>query len=421
MVAGAMRTLLAVIVTAALVGAVTADAQFRRGLLAESTEISLSPIVPPAMLLPDGSVELQVRNSSTAPARVVEQVRDMFTNQLRDNDARVRLADTGGDIVVIATVTEWNESRRNSQKYVSETRQIGTKQVVDKNGKTKTEPVYEYGRNKPSVVITGAAGIRVEVRRAGATIADETAHHTLREEHLVEAGPPPRNVVEDTLIDYAVRKAAGRISPGREPVRVLLARSDEVDKFNAMAVGRRWQDWLSTLEGVSPHRDPKRDAYRLHNLAVAHEALAYEVPPAEGPAARLDNASRLIAQAAKQNPSEKYISESQARITRSQSAYATLAALYQAAAIAPATSGSVRQPPASAAAQGTPAPADASAPMTNRDVIDLRAAGLDDENLLAAIKSAKTVQFDLTPAGLKLLLNSNVSNRVIAAMRARSQ
>lgn len=418
-----MRTLLAAIVSVALVGTAAIDAQFRRGLLAESTEISLSPVVPPAMLLPSGTVELQVRNSSTAPARVVEQVRDMFTNQLRDNDARVRLVETGGDLIVIATVTEWSESRRNSQKYVSETRQIGTKQVVDKDGKTKTEPVYEYGRNKPSVVISGAAGIRVEVRRAaGATIADESARHTIQEEHLTESGPPSRSTVEDTLIDHAVRKAAGRISPGREPVRVLLARSDDVDKFNNLAVSRNWQEWLTTLERLSPHRDPKRDAYRLHNLAVANEALAYEAPPDENPTPRLTTASTLISQAAKQNPSEKYIIESQARITRSVSAYATLAALYQASASAPATSGSLRQPTSPAPSPGKPTTgADASAPMTNADVMELRALGLDDENLLAAIKSAKTVKFDLSPAGLKVLLNSNVSNRVIAAMRARSQ
>lgn len=57
--------------------------------------------------------------------------------------------------------------------------------------------------------------------------------------------------------------------------------------------------------------------------------------------------------------------------------------------------------------------------LTNKDVIDLRQAGLDDDNLIAAIKSAKGVQFDLSPAGLKTLLAGKVSNRVIAAMRAR--
>jgi len=59
--------------------------------------------------------------------------------------------------------------------------------------------------------------------------------------------------------------------------------------------------------------------------------------------------------------------------------------------------------------------------MTNKDVMDLRAAGLDDDNLLAAIQSAKSASFDLTAAGLKTLLNANVSNRIIAAMRTKMQ
>jgi hypothetical protein len=57
--------------------------------------------------------------------------------------------------------------------------------------------------------------------------------------------------------------------------------------------------------------------------------------------------------------------------------------------------------------------------MTNQDVVDLRAAGLDDDNLIAAIKEAKAVTFDLSPAGLKALLAGKVSNRVISAMRGR--
>ena len=58
--------------------------------------------------------------------------------------------------------------------------------------------------------------------------------------------------------------------------------------------------------------------------------------------------------------------------------------------------------------------------MSNQDVIDLRSAGLDDDNLIAAVKDAHAVSFDLSPAGLKTLLAGQVSNRVITAMRARS-
>ena len=377
----------------------------------------LAPIVPPAMLLPPGSIELQVRNSSTAPARVVARVRELLARQLSDNDSRLSIVEKAGDFAIVATVTEWNEARRNSTKYVSETRQVGTREVKDKNGKYKTEPIYEYGRNKPSVVINASAGVRIEVRRraAGSSMLDETARHTIQEEHLVEEGPPSRDAVEDMLLDNAVRKAAGRVSPGREPIRVLLARSDEVDKLNGLAQGRRWQEWLDALQAVKPHRDPKRDSYRVHNVAVANEAMAYEASELEDQSARLRLAARLITQAVQQNAGEKYIVESQARILKSAGDYEQLAELYHQAKIMPVASS---QPPR--ASIPSPSPTQPGAVMTNKDVIDLRAAGLDDDNLIAAIKDAKAVNFDLSPAALKTLLSGKVSNRVITAMRAKA-
>lgn len=399
-----------------------AAGQFRRGILAESKDIMLAPIVPPALLLPPGSVDVQVRNSSTAPARVVERVRELLGRQLTDNDSRLSVADGSGDFVIVATLTNWNESRRSSTKYVSERRQIGTRQVTDSKGRTRDEPIYEYGRNKPSVVISATAGVRLEVRRrsGGAPLADETASHSIQEEHLVEQGPPSRDEVEDELLDNAVRKAAGRVSPGREPVRVLLARSDDVDRLNDLAQRRQWFDWLNALEALKPHRDRKRDSYRLHNIAVANEAIAYDATALEEQSARLSLASRFVMQAGEQNPDEKYIAESQARIHTATTNYARLADLYaQAQAIPAAPPTSSRTPAAGGGAAATAKPG--SATMTNKDVIDLRVAGLDDDNLIAAIDTATTVRFDLSPAGLKSLLSAKVSNRVIAAMRARGQ
>jgi hypothetical protein len=129
--------------------AAPADAQFRRGL-GEAREVMLFPIEPPAMLLPsNATVEVMVRNASSAPARIADRVKDLLARQLADNDPRLQLTDKNGDIVLTATLTEFTESRRNSTKYVSETRQVGTREVTDKNGKTRTEPIYEYGRNRP--------------------------------------------------------------------------------------------------------------------------------------------------------------------------------------------------------------------------------------------------------------------------------
>lgn len=415
----------------AVLWSVEADAQFRRGLLAESTEITVYPHDAPVILLPPGPVELEVKNATGAPARIVSQMRDLLERQLLENDQRLNVVPKGGGVLVTATVVEWNESRRSGTKYVSETRQVGTRQVRDKNGNYKTEPIYEYGRNKPSVVITGVAGLRVEVRRraGGVAMADETVRYALNQEVLVEEGPPSREAVEDQLLDHVVRQGAGRVTPGRNPVRVLLARSDDVDHLNSMAQQRRWIEWLDALQALKPHRDAKRDAYRLHNLAVAEEAIAYESNEPEDWKARMALASSLIGKAAVQHPSEKYINESAARISANGTAYERLAALYAEAKMAPPPttppSGRTSLAPTTAPALAAPAapapPAAGGAPMSNQDVIDLRAAGLDDVNLLAAIKDAKAVAFDLSPAGLKALLGAKVSNRVITAMRARAK
>jgi hypothetical protein len=172
------------------------------------------------------------------------------------------------------------------------------------------------------------------------------------------------------------------------------------------------------LDTVKPHRERKRDAYRIHNLAVAQESAGYESEAVEDALIRLGRAGDLIAQAASLNPDEKYITESAARISRSLAAYRQVAQLQQQmntrAAVEPPPS-----PPASRTpAARTPAAADA---LTNDAIIELRGAGLDDDNLIASIKSAKTVEFDLSPAGLKALLQGKISNRVIAAMRARGK
>ena len=398
----------------------TADAQFRRGIFAESTEVTLYPVEAPALLLPKGTVQIDVRNASAATARALERVKERLSRQLADNDVRLEIVDRDAALTLVATVTEWSETRRNSSKYVSETRQVGTRETIDKNGKKKTEPVYEYGRNRPSVVIAATAGLRIEVRSAGGTaVADESARQSINEEYLLDSGPPSRDEIQDLLIDGVVQRAAARVSPGRQPVRVLLARSDVLDRLNPLAQNRKWSEWLGGLEELAPNRDRKRESYRAHNLAVAHEALAYDADATARSRELLARAGALVAQATSMNPDEKYFGQTADRIARSASAYERLDALYASAATAPSPSPSVKRVPSSVETT-TPPPA-AKAAMTNDDVIELRKAGLDDENLLAAIRDASTVQFDLSPAGLKALLAAKVSNKVIAVMRARRQ
>jgi hypothetical protein len=72
---------------------------------------------------------------------------------------------------------------------------------------------------------------------------------------------------------------------------------------------------------------------------------------------------------------------------------------------------------ASAAPQSGPAP---EPPLSNSDVIKLSKLQLGDEVILAKIKQAKSVAFDLTTDGLIQLKQAAVSGKVISAMLDRS-
>jgi hypothetical protein len=187
--------------------------------------------------------------------------------------------------------------------------------------------VYDYGRNKPNVVDNGAATVRIEVRRGTEVLADETARITYQSDRLVEDGTPSVTDIENALIDRAAQKSAGLVTPAREPVKVLLARSDEVDRLNDLAVNRWWSEWRAALQATGPHRDPKRDAYRLHNLAVALEAMAYEAATVDDTHRLLQEAAGLVQQATAARKDEKLFAESFTRISNNSLGYTRLKAM----------------------------------------------------------------------------------------------
>ena len=388
--------------------------------MADSIEINLFPAIPPALLLPAGSFQVDVKNLSTGPSRILARLDEAITSQMSENDSRLREAEGKPELQVTATLTEWTLSRRRGTRYVSEQRQIGTKQVKDSKGNWKTEPVYEYGRNKPTTIDEGAASVRLEVRRGSQVLADETTRFTYREDRLVEEGPPTTIEVEDTMIDRTAQRAAGLVTPSREPVRVLLARSDEVDKLNDLARSRKWNEWRAALQETRPHRDAKKDAYRLHNIGVANEALAYEATNDDEAQRLIQEAATLMQQAISAKKDEKYFDEAFARVSKNSLAITRLKTMRASLGLRQSTSNAkpAAAPPAEKVKLAAKSPV-ATGPMTNADVIDLREAGLDDDNLIAAIKGASATKFDLTPAGLKTLLNAKVTNKVITAMRER--
>jgi hypothetical protein len=322
-----MKTSRLVTVVAVFILAGThADAQLRRGPRA-AIEINLFPVVPPALMLPAGSFDVEVKNLSTVPARLLSRLGDAITTQMSNNDRRLEVAASNGQMQVVATLTEWTFTRRHGTRFVPEVRVIGTQQVTNGDGSTAAEPVHDYGRNKPNVVDHGAVTVHIEVRRGSEVLADETAQVMYQFDRLAEEGPPSVAEIENALIDRAAQKAAGLVTPAREPVKVLLARSDEVDFLNDLAVNRLWSEWRDALEGTRPHRDKRRDAYRLHNLGVALEAIAYEAAFVDDSHRLLQEAAGLVQQAIAARKGEKRFTESLTRISNNSLGYARLKAM----------------------------------------------------------------------------------------------
>jgi hypothetical protein len=59
--------------------------------------------------------------------------------------------------------------------------------------------------------------------------------------------------------------------------------------------------------------------------------------------------------------------------------------------------------------------------LTNDQVIALQKAGIDSGNLIATIKDAKSVNFDLSAEGQLKLVQNGVNGPVLAAMRERAR
>ncbi|MFM8533924.1 MAG: hypothetical protein ACKOEC_10140 [Acidimicrobiia bacterium] len=301
-----------------------AHAQFKRGLTSSTTEINLFPVVAPAVLLPAGSFDVEARNLSSAPERLMSRLRDALAREMAENDKRLEPVEHSGQLHVIATITEWTHERRTGKRYVPEVRQVGIQNVASGEGNTYTEPVIDYGRDKPTVVEKGTATIRIEVRRGDDVIAVESARVSFLSDGLVAEGPPPTAEIEDAIIARAAQKAAGLITPGRQPIAVPLARSKEVDRLNALAANRWWTEWRQALQQRPPHPDPRRDAYRIYNIGVALEAMAYELATVEDTQQMLQEAAGYVEKAVAAKKGEKQFAESLTRISNSNLGYTRL-------------------------------------------------------------------------------------------------
>ncbi|MGA9060977.1 MAG: hypothetical protein WB341_04835 [Terracidiphilus sp.] len=228
---------------------------------------------------------------------------------------------------------------------------------------------------------------------------------------------PALSDVRARLILDAVQQIAEHLVNTNESVDVLLAKKDgPLEEGDKDAVAGLWERALETFETAPAFSKPEEDAYRLYDIGVAYEALAYQAEDEKAAMKYLDQAAINYGKAIDAKPNEKYFLEPQKRIETAIAHYKELdkekeeaAAKVRAAALAAANP----KPPSPTVASGTQG-------LTNAQVITMVKSGMDDATVIQAIRGADAIDFDLSPSGRHLLESSGVSAHVLAAMRLQA-
>jgi hypothetical protein len=426
--------------------------------------VKLQRKMPATVHLPGPGFDVQVNAHDSNNADAARMLTDLLTTELQKYDKKLQVKPTSPDELIHCTIMTFqipppvvftrNEVVLQKGQSLEQPRQFykvtgsvsvsyqakdGQARVLDSDGITANySQEFEAGTNQATGESLGAKVTNPFKRLAGKK-TDESY------------GAPSPIELRQLLLSRAASQIASRLVNTDETLDVPLARG-KLDEANNLAEKGLWERYLETLETMTPLPKTTEDAYRLYDIGVAYEALAYQSEDKNATQKFLEKAAINYGKAIDANPGEKLFAEPQNRIETAVSHYkrlqggATMEAKADAAPPAKSstpskaantgaasrsvTVGSTK-PPANAAAALAPgapaskasakAPVPAAPALTNAQVIKMAKAGVDEDNIVATIHGATSVQFDLSPDGLVDLASNGVKGKIVMAMRERAK
>ncbi len=412
-------------VAALLCCAIAVFGQFN-DVLGRKLEAKLKRKHPPEYFVIGTAVKLEIKPASHQYAGLL---RARLESGLFAQDSRLKSEESRPETIVVCDITRLDaDDSRWEQRTTKEMQKTGTRQDWnEKKKKYETKDVYGMvAVTHRYRIVKGGVNISYHARdaRSRQTLDAQNVQTPFSQEYLEGQGSPSGHEVREMLINQAVDQLVKRLTPTTESLTVYLPRG-KVENFSKLGQAGLWGKMHEGIDKLGTLPRPSDEAYRQFGLGVANEALAYEAEKIENSIKLFEEAGINYNKALELKPDEKYFPSPLKRLQESLAQYKKLAS-QQAAYASKAASKSVG--PSSdedSKALKAPVPQRQSVPsksaptMTNQKVIELAAKGLDDANIIAAINDEATVQFNLSVDGLVELRNHNVSNQVIAAMRAR--
>lgn len=398
---------------------------YGQGFGMDKTKVVLHRKLPALVQLPGNRITVKVVTVHPTDVDEAADLQSQLMTELLKNDPQLQEDDVHPQVIVSVQITQ----------FAHPAPVVTARVVPGKNLLGKSQP-----QTQNFTRITGALGVTFQVKTAsGRTVVsdnvkanydqefnaagDNTSHGVLGtlsdEAHRLKGAPedqPPTDPeLRQNLVTSVIHQMAEEIVNTDEAIEVQLAKNKgALDEGNKEAEQGLWERALETYTTANPFSKPEQDAYRLYDIGVADEALAYQATDAKAAMKFLDEAAINYGKAVDAKSSEKYFLEPQKRIETAVAHYRKL----EMEANAPKQVAVNNPPPAPMVEHDSPH-AKAKA-LTNADVIAMIRAGMDDRQAEEKVKTAGAVDFDLTPAARRRLAADGVSAPVIEAMRTRA-
>jgi hypothetical protein len=440
-------------------------------------KIVLHRKLPPVIQFTGTTFSIKVTSRDPKYADLTGKLKDLLETELLKDNGKLRADANSTELAIVCTVTNFSvppatqftrtevvmEKGKQLEQPVQYNKITGTLEVSYQAKDPKTGRALDADNVKASYSEDFEAGTNQQAGKSLGTKVVDPFKRMAGKKTQDSSGPPNSTELSENLIHQAIHEIASRITATNEPVEIMLAQG-KLDKANKTAEQGLWSRYLEQLETMTPLPNAKDDAYRLYNIGVAYEALAYQTEDRKAAKGFLQDAAINYGKAVDAKRDEKYFLEPQKRIETAMAYYRKIEGQSKAVAAAnapaeepsasdagkskggttkpsgskpksktatgkgpadPKSAGSNSKADSTTSADGgkaAAAPAKLAAPaLTNDQIIKMAKAGVDEDSIIATIRDAATVKFDLTPDGQIVLTNGGVKPKVLAAMRDRAK
>jgi hypothetical protein len=152
---------------------------------------------------------------------------------------------------------------------------------------------------------------------SGRVLASDTASQPSRDFPLdLSSRSPEARLLREGILALTVGSIQPRLLPTLEAIQIDLAEG-KLSEGCSLGKSGRWNDALAFFLRVPVFPNPKDESYRLYNIGIAHEVLAYNEDGrgnAAGSRTHIEETRRLLTEALRLNPGEKTYAAAHSRV-----------------------------------------------------------------------------------------------------------